>query len=313
MSVELRHLRTFLAVAETSNFTRAADLLHIAQPSLSSTIRQLEGHLDVRLFDRTTRSTALTPEGEVFLEEARAVVARFDEAMGRMERVGRGEAGFLRVGYLIGAAVDFVPQILREFNEHHPEVVLEVTEYDFGHPDVGLGSGETDVAIVRLPLDEDVRAESETLFREASVACVPESHPLAGSESVTLAQLLAEPIVAAPGVGAWRDYWILSRHRTEPANVTYEAPTFESELQAVAFGHGLSVVPKSATEYYRRPGVRFIDITGLEPSEVAVAWRDSSSATTANFRRVAHRVARSWRIKRQSEEPAGRSGALERP
>src|SRR4051794_6883160 len=103
MNVDLRHLRAFVAVAQTLNFTRAAEGLHLSQPSLSHTIRQLEASIGVQLFHRSTRTTAVTHDGEVFLKEALAVLKRFDDAMIKAARMSTGELGHLRVGYLIGA------------------------------------------------------------------------------------------------------------------------------------------------------------------------------------------------------------------
>lgn len=291
MNVELRHLRAFVAVADAANFTRAAEALRIAQPSLSYTIRQLEGQLGFRLLARTTRATSLTPAGETFLVEARAVLARFEEAVGLARRMAVGEVGTLRVGYLIGAVVDLVPAIMRAFADRYPELDVELVEYDFSVPRCGLDTGETDVAIVRPPLELSGVREL-TLRTEGCVACVPERHPVAGQTEVDVARLLDEPIVAAPGAGRWRDSWILNDVRDEPATVACEAATFEAELQAVALGRGLSIVPASAGRFYVRPGVRFVPITDLPECTVAVACRADAPPAARNFAEVAVRTAK---------------------
>jgi DNA-binding transcriptional LysR family regulator len=291
MNVELRHLRAFVAVAEAANFTRAAEKLMIAQPSLSYTIRQLEAQLGFRLFARTTRSTALTPAGELFLGEARAVLERLERAVDVARRMAGGEAGTLRVGYLIGAAVDLVPEILRVFGEQFPDVQVDLVEYDFAGPGCGIDTGETDVAILRPPTDVP-GVTTRTLLREGCLACVPQHHELAAEPEVTVARLLAEPIVAAPGAGAWRDSWILTGLREQPARVVYEAATFEAELQAVALGRGLSIVPASAARFYARPGVRFVPVADLPECEVAVAYRTDAPPAARNFAELAVRIAR---------------------
>jgi DNA-binding transcriptional LysR family regulator len=290
MNVELRHLRAFVAVAEAANFTRAAERLLISQPSLSYTIRQLETQLGFQLLTRTTRSTSLTAAGEVFLTEARAVLARLDQAVELARRMAVGNVGTLRIGYLIGAAVDLVPSIMRAFAVAYPDVAVELVEYDFASPNGGLDVGETDVAIIRPPLEVEGLVV-RTLLTEGCVACVPEQHPIAALPSVTVERLLAEPIVAAPGHGRWRDSWILNGIRQRPATVVHEAATFEAEFQAVALGRGLSIVPESAGRLYRRPGVRFVRIVDLAECEVAVAY-PAESVVGKNFAEVAVRVAR---------------------
>jgi DNA-binding transcriptional LysR family regulator len=290
INVDVRHLRAFVAVAETENFTRAAQRLLISQPSLSYTIRQLENDLGLRLFSRTTRSTVLTREGAWFLPEARAILDRLDETLATASRMARGELGQLRVGYLIGAAVAQVPDILRAFARRYPAVGVEPREYDFGAPNGGLDTGETDVAIVRPPLDLP-GALSYPMLTEPCVACVPERHPIARDATVSVERLVSEPIVAAPGSGVWRDYWLLAGFRDEPPNVVYEAATFEAELQAVALGRGLSIVPASAARFYARPGVRFVPIPELADCEVAAVHTADAPPAAARFARLAVEVA----------------------
>lgn len=288
MNIELRHLRAFVAVARTANFTRAAEQLHLSQPSLSHTIRQLEEQLGFRLFARTTRTTVLTGDGEQFLAESVAVLKRFDSAMERSSRMAGGELGRLRVGYLIGAAVNEVPAVLRAFGKRYPDVEVELTEYDFASPNGGIDTGETDIALVRPPLADGIGdLVVTTLLSEPCVACVPEDHPFAALPGVTVAQLLPEPIIAAPGDNAWRDFWILTAYRTSPANVVHEAATFEAELQSVALGRGLSIVPASAGRLYARPGVRFVPIEGMDHCEVAMAHRPDAPRAATNFAEIA--------------------------
>jgi DNA-binding transcriptional LysR family regulator len=290
MNVDLRQMRAFVAVARSLNFTRAAEELHIAQPSLSYTIQQLEKTVGFSLFKRTTRITELTPEGEIFLAEALAVLNRYDIAMARATQVARGELGRLRVGYLIGAAVDHVPAISRAFSEAYPEVELELIEYNFSTPNAGLDTGDTDVAIVRPPLNELSGVVQTLLLRERCFVCLPSQHRFAGLDSIDATELLDEPIIAAPGEGAWRDMWILNNLRTKPANVTYEAATFEAELRAVAAGRSISIMPEVAPRLYTRPGVAFVRISGVPDCDVAVVRRRGAPQAAVNFAKIARRT-----------------------
>jgi DNA-binding transcriptional LysR family regulator len=290
MNVELRQLRAFVAVARSLNFTRAAEELHIAQPSLSYTIQQVERVVGFPLFKRTTRTTELTAEGATFLVEAVAVLDRYESAMARAAQVGRGELGRLRVGYLIGAAVDYVPAILRAFNDAYPDVQLDVVEYNFAEPNAGLDSGATDIAIVRPPLNAISGVIRTNLLQEQCFACLPSGHRFASRASINVKELLDEPIVAAPGEGTWRDSWILNNLRDKPAVVTYEAATFEAELRAVAAGHSISIMPAIAPRLYRRPGVTFVAIDGLPDCQVAVVRRRDAPRSAANFASIARRT-----------------------
>src|SRR5699024_10670528 len=120
--MDLRHLRYFATVAEELHFGRAADRLHIAQPALSTQIRQLEADLEARLLHRTTRSVELSDAGRAFLVEARQTLRQADRAESVARRAGRGEIGSLAVGYLSFAFYSVVPDIVRHFRASAPDV-----------------------------------------------------------------------------------------------------------------------------------------------------------------------------------------------
>ncbi|QTI88142.1 LysR family transcriptional regulator [Streptomyces sp. AgN23] len=291
MNVELRHLRAFVTVATELHFNRAAAQLHMSQPTLSQTIRQLEDTLGFTLLGRTTRSVALTPDGQMFLAEARAVLERFDSAMRQADRVASGLVGQLRLGHLIGSAIDYIPAILRAFHETYPEVSLEVEEFDFRSPEAGLDTGATDVAILRPPVDLPSGSEVHVLRSEPRVACVSDLHPLAARTEVSVADLLDQPIVAAPGSGTWRDYWLLLDHRGENAPlVVYEAATFEAELQAVASDRGISIAPATAARFYARPGLAYPTITDASWCDVAVALPPRPLPAARHFAHLAVQI-----------------------
>lgn len=271
-----------MVIAEELHFARAAERLHVSQPALSQTIRQLERGTGLQLLARTTRRVELTPEGEEVRDDALSVLARFDELMERARAAAAGLRGTLCIGYIIGAAVDIVPRVLRAHAEQCPAVVVRTTEFDFSAPAAGLADGRSHVAIVRPPIDVP-GVQLFTLVSEPRVACLPEAHVLAGRSEISIAELLDEPIIAAPGDGPWRDYWLGSEYREGVApRVVAEAATFEAEFQAVASGRGISITAEAAARFYARPGLRFPRIVDIPPCEVAVALpRDPTPAACA--------------------------------
>ncbi len=127
--MELRHLRYFVAVAEEQHMTRAARRLGIQQPPLSQQIRDLEDELGVRLFDRTPRSIRLNAAGQVFLKDARRLLADAQDAVARVRRTSRGESGRIAIGYTSSASLHpLVPRLIRAFHAEHPAVDLEFQE-----------------------------------------------------------------------------------------------------------------------------------------------------------------------------------------
>lgn len=267
----LRHLRSFVVLAEELHFARAAARLHVSQSALSQTIRQLESATGLELVARTTRRVELTPEGAEVRDDAQKVLAQFERLMERAHETAAGTRGTLLVGYIIGAAVDVVPRVLRAHAEQFPGVVVRTTEFDFAQPTVGLSDARSHVAIVRPPIDLP-GAQLFTLVSEPRVACLSEAHALADRQEVSIHELLDEPIIAAPGDGPWRDYWLCCEYRDGvPPRVVDEAATFEAEFQAVARGRGISITAEAAARFYARPGLRFPRIVDIPPCEVAVA------------------------------------------
>ncbi|MGW7260824.1 LysR family substrate-binding domain-containing protein [Streptomyces sp. NPDC054834] len=171
-------------------------------------------------------------------------------------------------------------------------VSLEVEEYDFRSPEAGLDTGAVDAAILRPPVDLPYGSDVRVLRSEPRVACVSDLHPLAARTEVSVADLLDQPIVAAPGSGAWRDYWLLRDHRGGNAPpVVYEAATFEAELQAVASGRGISITPATAARFYARPGLAFPVITDVSWCDVAVVLPPNPLPAARRFARLAQQIA----------------------
>src|SRR6266498_4665242 len=165
MSIGLHHLRYFVAVAEEGNVSRAADRLHIAQPSLSAQIKYLEDHLGTPLFRRHARGVELTRAGALFLVEARKSIQAADAAVAVARTASRGEIGRLRIGFIVGTQVEATSRILRTFRERYPAVELELAEHTFADPSAGLNGGKVDVAFVMPPFSRSEEHTSELQSR----------------------------------------------------------------------------------------------------------------------------------------------------
>jgi DNA-binding transcriptional LysR family regulator len=156
---------------------------------------------------------------------------------------------------------------------------------------------------------------SVELATERRVVCLPDNHRLVGKRSVEIADLLSEPIIAAPqSPGPWRDYWILTDFRSEPAKIVDEAPTLDAELHLVSRGVGLSITSEAVGRWYRRPGVTFVPIRDLSPCTVSLAWWPQETgvvaplAAIANEFRLAHLEAQTPKL-RKGGKSASKSSA----
>jgi DNA-binding transcriptional LysR family regulator len=293
MNIQFRHIRCFIAVAQEQSFARAAKRLAVSQPALSQTIVQLEADLGFGLFERTTRSVALTALGQKLLLKALVLNQSVDTFHEEVRKIQGELNNELYVGYMIGTAVEFLPAIVREFERTRPNAVLHLKEFDFSDPSAGLRDGLVNCGIIRPPVGlEDISIIE--IAREKCVVCLPNGHRLTRKRTVILDDILDEPIVAAKTPGIWRDYWLASEHRQDrPARVSFEATTVESELQAVASGKGISITAESTAKYYSRPGVTFKHIVDMRDCVMAVGYRRSRNRLVDDFVSVVKRVSSS--------------------
>ena len=271
-NITLRLLHYFEVLGGELNFRRAAERLYISQPALSAAIRQLEQQIGDRLFDRDTRSVALTAVGRAWLPHVRSALREVEAALDVVNSLV--DHGHVRVGYLIGTGADLLFQLLDGIEQELPDVTVELTEFDFSDPTAGLADGAVDIALLRPPVDVP-DAQIAVVAEEQWVACLPRTHRFAGRRTVAIDELLDEPIIAAPlAAGRWRDHWLATdlRHG-KPATITAEAATYEAEVTMVARGLGLSFTVSSMVRLYDRPGVQFVPITGRPVTHTALAWR----------------------------------------
>jgi Transcriptional regulator len=192
--MELRHLRYFVAVAESLHFGQAAAKLRIAQPSLSHQIRQLEDEVQTSLLRRTNRRVELTDAGRLFLQEARDIIARADHATVMARRIGSANAGRLRVG--IGYCTDQtdIAALLGAFHDQHPDIHVETKTLSVPLQLAALLDGQLDVAFVRPPVS-DSALNSEVVISEALVVALPPKHRLASRRRLQLSALANEPFI----------------------------------------------------------------------------------------------------------------------
>jgi DNA-binding transcriptional LysR family regulator len=186
--LELRHLRTFVAVARRRSFTQAADDLDIAQQAVSQQIKALESVLGVALLRRSPRLVELTAEGNVFLADTRRVLAAVDRAVRRVKAAARGEVGSLRIAYTLTTVWDIIPRLLARLNELYPQIKVESREVFGADVPELLLSERFDLAIA--PMTSYPRGfHSQTIRRESLRVAVGETDPLARRKRIQLASL----------------------------------------------------------------------------------------------------------------------------
>jgi len=285
--MELRHLRYFVAVAEDLSFTKAAAKLHLAQPSLTRQIRNLEEELGVRLLNRSKSQVALSEEGRSFLVDARRILALATESILSVQRLSRGEQGQLNIAYLSNSDFELLPETLGAFRQTFPHVALNLFDMAPAEQLRALEARKIDLGFVGLPPPAvSGHLQWECIAHHRTVVVLPSKHPLARKPQVNLRELKAMFFVGMsekthPGFRHWlsetcqqADFSprILQDAELEPALMTF-----------VAEGLGVSL----AREHIKKlphPGVAFRPLTPPVKSDYCIAWnRDNDSRALQQY------------------------------
>ncbi|HEV7626346.1 MAG TPA: LysR family transcriptional regulator [Streptomyces sp.] len=271
MTVELRHLRAFLAIADASSVTSAAAVLRISQPALSRTLRQLEAHLDVRLVDRSTHHLELTAEGRRFREKAATAVAAVDEALDP----ARLHPWPLRLGHAWSAFGRYTTPLLRRWKETYPQTPLELLRVD--DRTAGLLSGKVDIALVRAPLipgDADGLL-GEWLCDEPRVAAVPAGSELAREKGPLSLEDLARHPIALNTVSGLTTLELWPQEIRPDAAATVSVANTDDWLGAIAAGNAVGASTSATAEMHPHPGVVYRPLAGTSDVPLMLMWREA--------------------------------------
>lgn len=192
--VEIRQLEAFVAVATKLHFGRAAEALHMGQPTLSDMIRRLEREMGTPLLRRTTRRVTLTSAGSELLERAKRILDEIAAAGVAVQRVGRGDAGTIRLGITPLAAPILAPHLVQEFRARAPDVEVEIRRMWLFHLEQALAEGEVDVAVTCGIVPDPPNGVSEVICGEPLLVSIRADHPLAERDSVTLTDLAEQTL-----------------------------------------------------------------------------------------------------------------------
>ena len=247
--MELRHLRYFVAVAETENVSRAALKLHVSQPALSRQIRDLEDELGFALLERTAKSVRLTEAGRVFLTEGRAVLQRAEDAVKTARVIATGERTELHIGYAPSLTVRLLPASLRAFQAEMPKVRVRLHDLSTEEMLIGLREGRLHIAFLVRPVPAMLRGlRFVELMRDSLKLAIPPNHPAARRRAIRLIDAVREPFIAY----SHKEYpeyhaMLVALFATTKSNprIVEEHDGGSSLISAVEAGNGVAVVPGS--------------------------------------------------------------------
>ncbi|MEP6671110.1 MAG: LysR substrate-binding domain-containing protein [Chthoniobacter sp.] len=283
--MELRHLRYFVAVADEENVTRAAAKLHVAQPAVSRQIRDLEEELGLPLLERTAKSVRLTDAGRVFLQEARAVLARADDAIKTVRAVAGGTSGELNVGYAPSLTVQILPRALRRFQAALPGVKVSLHDLSTEEMLDGLREGRLHVCLGIAPEGGQLRGlKFHELAQYPMGIAVAPGHRFARQRAITLEKAVAEPFIGYSRAG----YPEYHTAMTKIFASTGRAPHFAEEhdsvtslIAAVESGRGIALVP-SCMACLAGPRLKILPLKpAIDPVVVGAVCRKTGASPVA--------------------------------
>jgi len=287
--MELRHIRSFLSLAKTLNFSRTAEIVHLSQPALSLQIQALEDELGVKLFERDRRKTVLTPAGVAFQREAIGGLTQLEQGIQNARLAAQGKVGVVRLGFVSTAGTYLIPKLINQYREKNPLVEFSLRNILTADQGPMLEEGMLDLGFLRMPFSTGPNLEFAPVHQEEFVLVVPSSHTLARKSGIRLRETANETYVFydRPHAPGFHDFvlGILNRAGVIPAvsQVAGEMPTL---ISLVASGAGISLLPESTVKNSK------VAVTGckirdkIPVSEIAMVWRKKPGpAVVEQFRK----------------------------
>jgi LysR family hydrogen peroxide-inducible transcriptional activator len=293
--MELHQLRYFVAVAQAANFSRAAELCHVSQPSLSQQIQKLERRLRHRLLDRLGKRVVLTDAGKMLFDQAVRILTAVDNVERQVKEFDPMAGGRLAVGAIPTIAPYLFPDALKAFSRQYPSVELIIHEDLTAHLVTAAIAGDLDLALVALPISDE-RLTCTTLFTEPLVLALPHRHPLVPSKRITLDDLRDERFILLDEMHCFGQQ-VLSICRAEGCQrIACRSSQLSTVQSLIALGQGVSLLPAMAQAADRSKRVFYRHLAGTEPTRTIVAiWhrhRYHSPAAERFLKILTARIAR---------------------
>ena len=279
--MELRHLRDFVTVADELSFTRAAEILHVAQPSLTQQIKLLEQELGVRLLNRIKGRVSLTEAGKVFLADSRRVIALCEDSVRAVQHFNRSETKQLKIGYVASLHYHLLPATLTAFQRAYPEVALNLFDMTCAQQLEALEADKIDLGFIGLReslAGTNLQAEA-VAFYEILVA-LPRAHQLSRKPQINLKELESHFFVGMsernyPGWGEWMRRIVSDAGYTPRTLQEADGPL--AVLAFVAAGLGAALLPQQV-KLLAHPGVAFRPLKPVVKVESCIAWKSDNTS-----------------------------------
>lgn len=292
--MDLRRIRHFVVLAETLNFRRAAERLHMAQPPLSVSIQKLEAELGTKLFDRQASGVSLTPSGRAVLVDARKLLFHGQQLGDTAKSVLDGTGGILRIGFAGSTTYGVLQKLVPAFRAECPGVELVLREATSVAIVQELEDQALDIGLVRTPLLQATSATLVPLLKEDFVAALPRGHALEGKDPLQLADLANEAFLMyspTAAAGLHSAALLACQRAGFLPRVSQQAAQVQTLLALVESGLGVALVP-AVMQRYASEKISYRPLLNPTPSIGLALIHDAQaeSAAAVRFRLLATRI-----------------------
>jgi DNA-binding transcriptional LysR family regulator len=278
--MELRQIRYFQRVAAEMSFTRAAEVLNMAQPPLSRQIKMLEEEMGVELFERVGRGIKLTEAGRYFLDQTDVMLKKLSETVQATQRVGRKEKRRVGIGFVPSVLYGYMPGFIRQLRALDQSIEISLVEMITLQQFEALKTGRIDIGIGRILLS-DPEIERLVLWEERLIVALPKEHDLAKCTTLSIEQLIPESLILYPARPrpSYADYVLdIFRQQGGVPEHIQEVNELQTALGLVAAGFGLAIVPESVEGLFSKD-VKYVSLTSPGcTSPIMLSWRKNDQS-----------------------------------
>jgi LysR family hydrogen peroxide-inducible transcriptional activator len=280
--MEIHQLRYFVAVAQERHFQRAAERVHISQPTLSQQIQKLERELGVLLVERSPRQVKLTAEGEKFLSHAISILETMEKAAAEVHQDKGDLSGRVQLGVIPTIGPYLLPPVIRRLRKDAPGIVLELHDLTTSSLIQHLKEGRIQMGLLALPI-QDKSIASQSIGNEPFFLAVPEDHRLARKRQVTTRDFSEDHLLVLQEGHCFRQQSLeYCKLASNSPRIIFQGSSLSSVMRLTAAGEGLTFVPKIAALPKENPGLKFIPFVSPAPTrDIGIIWRMSAVPTRA--------------------------------
>ena len=277
----LEQIDYFICAAQSRTFFDAAETMHISQSSLSKQIMKLEKELELTLWDRSKRTSVLTPAGEFFYKEALKISRQYHRSMESVSHFKDSETQALHIGTLPFLSQYHLTSVIHSFCAAHPELPFSLKEVEDQELLTGLEKNLFDLIFVRKHMLDPKLYTFHVLTEDRLVAVLPADHPFASKKSVSLTELQKEIFILMPPHTSIYRFCMRSFHDTGIHPQILRTARAESIVSAVEIGEGISLLTESSFQFFRQPSLTAVPINGLEKLSIGIAHKKNMAFTSS--------------------------------